>query len=357
MGLARVDHRQVPHQVLPLHIVRRVLEAERYRVALDQDRLQVYVERVPEGGRETTEPDVELNVVACELLAVAPLDARPNHDDVRLRSGPLSALGKPVDVLVRERVIAQQRLVDEADHACCIVTDVRVGTRDVAPLRAARNERLVARVADLTLGASPASCQQRDRSDCHDSEANGHFCTTYHSCHLHRASRPGSVFTSEEKQRIEIRCCFSRMHPPSGSDISTRPKTGFSRTPDTSACGNLAAAEPSRRPEEREASDAGWTAKVVSGAAVPVVGAHPPRGLAGVWVGAMLVDWVIAAVLVLDDPCSRVLEGTQKPPDHQLRRLDTSWQGACQETSWGSIRFGERKTEDPSQMTLGLRSS
>jgi hypothetical protein len=97
------------------------------------------------------------------------------------------------------------------------------------------------------------------------------------------------------------------MHPPSGSDINTRPKTGSSRAPDTSAYGNLLAAEPSRRPEEREASDAGSTTEAVRGAAFLVVGAHPPRNVAGVWVGAMWVDWIIAAVLVLNAPRSRVL--------------------------------------------------
>ncbi len=160
--LRRADHRQVPHQVLPLDEIGRPLEADDDPVPVDVDVLHVDPEVVPVGRLEAAEIEVERDVLPAERLPVRPLDAGPDDDRVLLLARPLGRLRQPVDVLPLQRIEAEQRLVDEPHHAGGVVAGIRVRAGDVAPLRAARDQRLRARISRRRRLAAARGCCAED---------------------------------------------------------------------------------------------------------------------------------------------------------------------------------------------------
>jgi len=108
-------------------------------------------------------------LLARELLPVTPPDARPELDREHPRAGEFRTLGQPVDVLVLEWVVAQQRLVAEPDRAHCVGVRVGVEALDVAPLGTACDERLRPRITGgFALRAGGARCERRHEGDSGD---------------------------------------------------------------------------------------------------------------------------------------------------------------------------------------------
>src|SRR4029453_18045244 len=113
------------------------------------------------GARVLLRLERELHVRGGERLPVTPFDALPHRDHV-IPAYPLPAAREPGNEPVLERVVAEERLVDEADDARVVVRLERVEVRVGAPLLARRVEGLTARDGGSALRPrSGAACGQR----------------------------------------------------------------------------------------------------------------------------------------------------------------------------------------------------
>ena len=139
--------RDVVQVAVELLVVGRGAEVERHVVARRLDVREAARPQLMERRRGLLAGlERELDIGRGDGLAVAPRHAGANRRAIHVLLHPAALRGQPGRVLVRERVVVEQRLVDEANQPGHVVPRLeRVEVAVGAPLRPGRVQGLAAR--------------------------------------------------------------------------------------------------------------------------------------------------------------------------------------------------------------------